>query len=179
MLKEAAPKLERVALIYSDQLAAITRGEYFPSQLPAIEAAARSLSVEAVKLPYRNALEIVRDIDAFAAKPNGGLITVPPPPIAADLRTIIDLAIQHRLPSFHITRSDVVAGGFMTYTADILDVIRRAAFYVDRVLRGAMVSELPVQYPTKFRLVINLKTAKAIGLTVPNSLQLLADEVIE
>jgi len=173
LLKEAAPRMERIALLYNGQLTGT------PSQLPSIEEAARALAVQAIKIPYRNAADLVRGIDAFATEPNGGLIAVPPPPSAANRKMILELATQHQLPAIWIDRFSVVDGGLMSYGSDSVDLIRRASSFVDRILRGAKVSELPVEYPTKFELVINLRAAKALGLTIPESLLQRADEVIE
>jgi putative ABC transport system substrate-binding protein len=172
LLKEAAPHITRVALVFNPQTVN-------PSYFPSIEAAAPLLGVQAIKTPVRDPLEIVRAIDAFAAEPNGGLLLVPVLPTGANFEMLIRLAAQHRLPAIYYSRTGVVAGGLMTYTAVQSDVYRSAASYVDRILHGTKVSELPVQFPTKFALVVNLKTAKALGLTVPQSILLRTDEVIE
>jgi len=170
LLKEAAPHITRVALVFDPQTVNVG---FFPS----IEAAAPLLDVQAIKTPVRDPLELVRAIDAFAAEPNGGLLVVPVLP--EDSYKMLPLvAAQHRLPAIDSTRPKV-ADGLMTYAVDFSDIYRRAAAYVDRILRGTKVSELPVQSPTKFELVINLKTAKALGLTLPPSLLARADEVIE
>ena len=170
LLKEAAPHITRVALVFDPQTVNVA---FFPS----IEAAAPLLDVKAIKTPVRDPLELVRAIDAFAAEPNGGLLVVPVLP--EDSYKMLHLvAAQHRLPAIDSTRPKV-ADGLMTYAVDFSDIYRRAAAYVDRILRGTKVSELPVQSPTKFELVINLKTAKALGLTVPPSILARADEVIE
>jgi putative ABC transport system substrate-binding protein len=118
-------------------------------------------------------------VDAFAAEPNGGLIVVPPSPSVDGRKIINSLAVSHRLPTVYVDRSYVAEGGLMSYSSSNLDLIRRTPYFVDLILRGAKVSELPVELPTRFELVINLKTAKAIGLTVPQSFLLRADEVIE
>jgi putative tryptophan/tyrosine transport system substrate-binding protein len=143
-----------------------------------IETAASRLSVQALKTPVSDPLEIVRAIDAFAADPNGGLLAVPVLPVDS-YQMLHRVAAQHRLPAVHSTRGAVAAGGLMSYATDFPETYRRAAAYVDRLLRGAKVSELPVQFPTKFQLVVNLKTAKAIELTIPEAFLLRADEVIE
>jgi putative ABC transport system substrate-binding protein len=174
LLKEAAPRVERVALIYNPQVAAPGSG-----YIPSIEEAARVLTVKTIKTPYRDAVDLVRAIDTFAVEPNGGLIVLPPSPTAANRGTILRLAAQHRLPTIYWLRSEAAEGGLMAYGSNRVDRFRRAASFVDRILRGAKVSELPVEYPTKFELVINLKTAKAIGLTIPESFLLRADELIE
>jgi putative ABC transport system substrate-binding protein len=172
LIKEAAPHITRVALAFNPQTVA-------PGFFPSIEAAAPLLGVQAIKTPVRDPLETVRAIDAFAAEPNGGLLVVPSLGFSASYEMLLRLATQHRLPSIHVTRAGVVAGGLMTYAPDYPDVYRHAAAYVDRILRGAKVSELPVQFPTKFELIVNLKTAKAIGLTIPEAFLLRADELIE
>jgi len=170
LLKEAAPHITRVALVFDPQTVNVGFS-------PSIEAAAPLLDVMAIKTPVRDPLELVRAIDAFAAEPNGGLLVVPVLP--EDSYKMLHLvAAQHRLPAIDSTRPKV-ADGLMTYAVDFSDIYRRAAAYVDRILRGTKVSELPVQSPTKFELVINLKTAKALGLTLPPSLLARADEVIE
>jgi putative tryptophan/tyrosine transport system substrate-binding protein len=137
------------------------------------------LAVKAIKLPFSDAIDLVHGIDSFAAEPNGGLIIVPPAPTVTDRATIVRLAAQHQLPSFYSDRSFTAQGGLISYGSSLLDLYRRASYFVDRILRGAKVSELPVEFPTKFDLTINLKTAKAIGLTIPESFLLRADEVIE
>jgi putative tryptophan/tyrosine transport system substrate-binding protein len=149
-----------------------------PRLFPLDEAAAPLLGVEAIKTPVLDPLETVRAIDAFAIEPNGCLLVVPILPVDSYLM-LHRVAAQHRLPSIHASRLRVVDGGLMTYAPDYPDVIRRAANYVDRLLRGAKVSDLPVQYPTKYELVVTLKTARAIGLTIPEAFLLRADELIE
>jgi len=171
LLKEVAPHITRVALVFNPQT--VNVGYFRP-----IEAAASRLGVQALKTPVRDPLETVRAIDAFAAEPNGGLLVVPVLP-EDSFQMLLRLAVQHRLPAIHGNRRQVAAGGLMSYATDFPDIYRRAATYVDRLLRGAKVSELPVQFPTKFELVINLKSAKAIGLTLPPTLVDRADEVIE
>jgi putative ABC transport system substrate-binding protein len=172
VLKEAAPHITRVALVFNPE----TVG---PGYLPGIEAAAPLLGLQTIKTPFRDPLEVVRVLDAFASEPNGGLLVVPVVPQGGSYEMVIRLAAAHRLPAVHYSRVGVVAGGLISYAAFPADHYRRAAAYVDRILRGAKVSELPVQFPTKFELVVNLKTAKAIGLTMPPSLLARADEVIE
>jgi putative ABC transport system substrate-binding protein len=172
LLKEAAPHITRVALVFHPQTVNVG---FFRS----IETAAPLLGVQAIKTPVRNPLELVRAIDAFAAEANGGLLVVPVLP--EDSYQMLHLiAAQHRLPAFTAgPRQRVAEGGLMTYSTDFPDIYRRAAAYVDRILRGSKVSDLPVQDPTTFELVINLKTAKALGITVPITLLGRADEVIE
>jgi putative ABC transport system substrate-binding protein len=171
LLKEAAPHITRVALVFNPQTVNV-------GYLRSIEAAAPLPGVQTLKTPVRDPLEMVRAIDAFAAEPNGGLLVVPVLP-SDSYQMLHRLAAQHRLPAMHSNRGYVAAGGLLGYGPDIPDNYRRAATYVDRLLGGTKVSELPVQFPTKFELAVNLKTAKAIGLTVPEALLLRADEVIE
>jgi putative tryptophan/tyrosine transport system substrate-binding protein len=177
LFKEAIPRLARVALIFNPDF----RTEFM---LTAIEAAAARYSVKAIRIVARNSAEIAPAIDAFATEPDSGIIVVPPVQILPSATQMIArLALQHRLPTFFSAKLPGVAdqGGLMPYgAADIADLFRRSGpDYVDRILRGAKPSELPVQFSTKFELVINLKTAKAIGLTIPESFLLRADEVIE
>jgi putative tryptophan/tyrosine transport system substrate-binding protein len=169
LLKEAAPNVTRVAVLGGDAL-----GAY---KLP-IEAAARALGVQLVTIPVTDDAGIKAAIESFAAEPNGGLLPRRGIRTSAQ-RAVIRLAEQHRLPAIYGISSLAAEGGLMSYDSDLVEAVRGAASYVDRILRGAKVSELPVQYPTKFRLVVNLKTAKAIGITFPAHLIALADEVIE
>jgi len=173
LLKEAVPHLTRVAVLFNPEF-----GPTVPSYLALIDAAAPALGVQVVNKPCRNAIDTVRAIDAFAVEPNGGLLVLPPGTGAVE--TIIPLANEHRLPTIYPLRDVVVAGGLMCYVeADLVDHYRRAASYVDRLLRGTKVADLPFQFPTNYELVINLKAAKAIGLTIPPQLLLRANELIE
>jgi putative ABC transport system substrate-binding protein len=174
LLKEAAPGLARVAIIFNPVLL-LNASRY----LSPIEAAASALQVPTINMPVRNAVDIVHAIDAFAAEPNGGLLILPPPPNTSDRNAILQLAEHHKLPAIYPSQADAAAGGLLAYATDLRDVDRRAASYVDRLLRGAKINELPVQFPAKFELVINLKTANAIGLTIPHNLLATADEVIQ
>ena len=175
LLKEAVPRLERVAYIHRVQTN--SRESYLPS----IAEAARVLNVQVLDIPFRplrdgEAVALVRGIEAFAADPNGGLILHPA--VGYPYReTILMVAAQHRLPT--VATRGGKEGPLIAYGSVLADLVRRVAFLVDRILRGAKVGELPVEYPTKFNLMINLKTAKGIGLTIPESLLLRADEVIE
>jgi putative ABC transport system substrate-binding protein len=175
LLKEAVPTLNRVSFVES-QFA--LEGGRLSSYRPSIEDASRALSVEMIDIQYRSPVQLVRAIDAFAARPNGGLI-VGPATTRIDAGTILELAAQYRLPTIHATREFAENGGLISYGGNPLDAWGRAPFFVDRILRGAKVSELPVEFPTKFRLVVNLKAAKAIGLALPPTLLARADEVIE
>jgi putative ABC transport system substrate-binding protein len=174
LLKEAAPRIERVGVIYDPQLLSNDSG-----YISSIEEAARALTVKAIRVRYSDAIDLVHALDAFAAEPNSGLIVPPPAPTPANRGTILRMAVQHRLPAIYPTRAQATEGGLMAYGSNTVDRLRRAASFVDRILRGAKVNELPVELPTKFDLIINLKTAKAIGLTVPPLLLARADEVIE
>jgi putative ABC transport system substrate-binding protein len=172
LLKEAAPRVRRVAQLGDP---ANTPETYFT----ALNAAARAFAVQVFRTEVRNVLDIVRAIDAFAAEPDGALLFAPDNTIVSHRETIFQLAAQHRLPAIFPATYYAREGGLMSYGPNPLELYRGAATYVDRVLRGAKVSELPVQFPTKFELVINLKTAKALGLAVPPSILLRADEIIE
>jgi putative tryptophan/tyrosine transport system substrate-binding protein len=174
LLKEAAPGVSRVAIVFNPEVAPTA-----PSYISLIEELAPALGIRAIKMPFRNAIDIVRAIDSFAVEPSGGLVILPPPNTTAVRETIVPLAAQHRLPAIYPGAGDVATGGLLAYTADQVDRHRGAATYVERLLRGAKVADLPVQFPTKLELIINLKTAKAIGLTIPEALLLRADKVIE
>jgi putative ABC transport system substrate-binding protein len=144
-----------------------------------IEAAAFSLAVEPIQTQVRDAEEIERAIDRFAREPNGGLMVLPDTSTLTHRELIIALAARHRLPAVYPHRYFAGSGGLMSYGNDVGDAYRRVADYVDRILRGTKPGELPVLQPIKFELAINLKTAKALGLTIPLNLLALADEVIE
>jgi putative ABC transport system substrate-binding protein len=178
LLKEAAPHLTRVVVLYNPEMLST---QMFSAYISVITVAAATLAVRMTEVPVRDPIEIVRAIDALAAEPNGGLIVLPATTVGANRDTIFRMAQQHRVPAIYAGggRSLVAAGGLMSYGGDVADQSRRAVSYVDRLLRGAKVSELPVQFPTKFELVINLKAATAIGLTIPEAFLLRADEVIE
>jgi ABC-type uncharacterized transport system substrate-binding protein len=144
--------------------------------IAAIESAATQLGTTPFRTPFRNSAEIESAVEAFAAAPNGALLLQGPIPGPAEFAAIQRLALKHRLPLVYQTPADGVLISYAVYPAD-LD--RGAVSYIDRILRGAKPGDLPVQYPTKFRLIINLKTAKAIGLTIPEAMLVRADEVIE
>jgi len=172
MLKEIAPGLSRAALIAHPRR---TPYDYFVRSAKSV---APSLAIELVPSPIENAADIERVIVSFAREPNGGLVVLPGTPNEhRDL--VVAIAARHRLPTVYSFRSFVVAGGLMSYGTDLIDHARQAASYVDRILRGAKAADLPVQAPTKYETVLNLKTAKALGLEVPPSLLVRADEVIE
>ena len=150
----------------------------FPA-LRAIETAAQSLSIQLTRAAIRDVSDIERSIKTFATESKGSLVALASP-FMDDHRAIISAsAMQHRLPAIYAWRFYVTSGGLMSYGTDIIDQFRRAASYVDRILRGAKPSDLPVQLPTKYELVINLRTATALGLTVPDTVLARADEVIE
>ena len=148
-------------------------------QFAAIQSAAPSLRMEVSPVNVRDAGEIERAVAAFARSANGGLIVTASGLAQLHRDLIITLAARHKLPAVYYERFFVAAGGLISYGADYIDQYRRAAGYVDRILKGEKPADLPVQAPTKYELVINLKTAKALGLTVPPSLLARADEVIE
>jgi len=172
MLKEIAPRLARAALVMNP----IGSYDYFRQSA---EALAPSLKIELVLSPVGTAADIERTIESFARVPNGGLLLPPDNMTSTHRDLIISLAAKHRLPAVYSLRVFVAAGGLMSYGTDQVEMLRQAAYYVDRILRGAKPADLPVQAPTKYETVVNLKTAKALGLTVPPSLLVRADEVIE
>jgi putative ABC transport system substrate-binding protein len=173
LLKQVAPGVIRAAVLRD---AAITSGT---GQLGAIQSAAPSLGVEVSAVNLRDAAEIERAVAAFARTGNGGLIVTSSGLSVVHRERIIALAARHKLPAVYYRRYYVATGGLISYGFDIVDMHRRAAAYVDRILRGEKPADLPVQAPNKYELVINLKTAKALGLEVPLSLQQRADELIE
>jgi putative tryptophan/tyrosine transport system substrate-binding protein len=173
LLKQAVPAVNRIAIVFNPEFP--VTNTFFRS----IDAAAAVLALEATRTPVRNAAEIERAINRFATATNGGLILVPPPFNVSERGLIYRLAIQHRLPVFDGYSVNAVAGALISFAPDSFDPIRGAVTYVDRILRGAKPGDLPVQFPTRFKLTVNLKTAKAIGLNIPESFLLRADEVIE
>jgi len=186
LLKKLAPNLERVAILFDPELARapsktasgypwLRRGVWSE-----IEAAAPSLALKALTVPVRNAEEIERAMSALAREPDAGLLLVTAPATSLiNPEEIAMPALRHRLPAMYPFRFYVESGGLASYGPDDVDLARRAASYVDRILRGEKPRDLPVQLPTKFELVLNLKTAKAMGLDVPAQVLALADEVIE
>jgi putative ABC transport system substrate-binding protein len=173
LLKEIVPQLARVAVLRDSAIAA------GPGQFGALQAVAPSFGVELRPLDLHDPGGIEHGIAAFAKGSNNGLIVTGSPSATLHRNLIITLAARHKLPAVYYERSFVTAGGLISYGPDFLDQCRRAASYVDRILKGEKPADLPVQAPTKYELVINLKTAKALGLTVPDSLLARADEVIE
>jgi len=173
VLKEAAPNLNRVAVLYGSDSAASVAAVH------ATEAVAPSLGFRVTAVDVHDGGEIEGEVAKFADQPDGGLIVVPHPRTVANRASIIILAARHRLPAIYPFRYFATEGGLMSYGADQIDQWRGAAVYVDRILRGEKPGELPVQAPTKYELVVNLRTAKALGLNIPPAFPLRADEVIE
>ena len=172
LLKEVNPGLSAALVLFNSGPAPKLR-------LPAIEAAAQALNVRLATADVRTDADIEQAIDAFAGGPNSGLIVLPGPVNQNRRAIIIARAAKHHIAAVYPDRRYVESGGLMSYATDLLDQYRGAARYVDRILRGAKPGDLPIQQPTKFELVINLKTAKAQGLDIPWFLQQRADEVIE
>src|SRR5262249_5745680 len=173
LLKQVAPGVRRVAVVRNPANPAAI------GQFGAIQALAQSLRVEVSPISMRDATEMERAITALARAGNGGLIVVPSAGESAARDQIVTLAAQHQLPAIYSDRFNVVAGGLLAYGPDRIEQFRRAAAYADRILRGEKIANLLVQAPTKYQLVTNLKTAKALGLVIPQSLLAAADEVIE
>ena len=173
LLKQVQPSVTRVAVIRDP---AITAGA---GQFGAVQSVGPSVGVEVSPISARDAPEIERAIAAFARSSNGGLVVTQSALTTVHRDLIVTLAARHKLPAVYYERHFVTAGGLISYGPDFIDQHRQAATYVDRILKGEKPADLPVQAPTKFELVINLKTAKALGLTVPPSLISRADEVIE
>jgi putative tryptophan/tyrosine transport system substrate-binding protein len=172
LLKQVAPRVTRISVL---------RDPAYPAgigQFAAIQSAASS-AMELSAIDPRDTDELKRALDTFAGEPNGGLIVTASASAATRMELINSLAISHRLPAIHAFRYGILRGGVASYGPNTLDVFRRAATYVDRILNGAKPSELPVQAPNKYELVINLKTAKTLGLEIPPALLSTADEVIE
>jgi putative ABC transport system substrate-binding protein len=173
VLKEVVPQVSRVAVILN------LEQPPHVAMWRAIEAMAPSFGVSLTATDVQDPAEVDRALEAFAREPNGGLIVLPGPITVNHRELILALAARHRLPAAYAFRFFATSGGLVSYGADPFDQSRQAAAYVDRILKGAKPEDLPIQQPTKFELVINLKTAKALGITVPSSLLARADEVIE
>jgi putative tryptophan/tyrosine transport system substrate-binding protein len=173
LLKQIAPGVTRVAVLRDASQAFAT------SLFAAMQTAAPSLGVEVIAVNMRDAAEIEQSVETFARSPNGGLIPAASAAAVRHRELILTLAARHKLPAIYWERFFVTAGGLMSYGPDLVDQYRRAAGYVDRVLKGEKPADLPVQSPTEYRLAINLKTAKVLGLAVPPTLLARADEVIE
>jgi putative tryptophan/tyrosine transport system substrate-binding protein len=173
LLKEIAPRVSRAAVLRDPTIASGI------GQFGAVQAAAPSLGVELSPVDMHDEREIERAVTAFARSPNGGLIVTAAPLATRHRDLIIALAARHRLPAVYASRVFVTAGGLIYYGPDLIDQYRRAAGYVDRILKGENPADLPVQAPNRYELAINLKTAQALGLTVPTTVLARADEVIE
>jgi len=173
ILKQIAPHLTRAALLFNPDNPA---GASYARQW---ESAAPALAMRPAVVPVHGPADIERAVESFAGEPNGGLLFPSDLTLLAHRELIIDLAARHRLPAIYADRIMVTSGGLVSYSADRTEMYRQAASYVDRILRGEKPGDLPVQQPTRFELVINLGTAKALGLTIPLTLQAQADEVIE
>jgi putative tryptophan/tyrosine transport system substrate-binding protein len=173
-LKEIAPSVKRITLVFNPQAA-----PYYPVFLRDFVEAAATLAAGLSATPVRDEADMEAAVSASAREPDGGLIAAPDPFINSHRALIVRLAERHRLPAIYGFQHFVKEGGLISYGPDTLDIVRRSASYVDRVLRGERPGELPVQAPAKYELLINLKTAKALGLTVPVTLRVRADQVIE
>jgi putative tryptophan/tyrosine transport system substrate-binding protein len=173
LLSEIAPGLKRVAIMFNPDTAPVS------AHMPSLETAARSLKVAPIIAPVHGDGEIETAIVALGRGPGGGLVVMPDIFMTAHRARIISAATRNNVPAVYYLSAFARDGGLLSYGVDRVDTFRRAATYVDRILRGEKPGDLPVQFPSKFELVVNLKTARALGLTVPQSLLLRADEVIE
>jgi ABC-type uncharacterized transport system substrate-binding protein len=173
LLKEVAPAVKNIAILYNPKNAGM------PGQLRAIALAAPALSLQVTEAKVSDSGEIERALNALAQTPNAGIVVLPDNLVIHNRALIVGMAVRHRLPTVFSDRFNIESGGLLSYGADTDDLYRRAASYIDRILRGEKPSDLPVQQPTKFELVVNLKTAKALGLDVPPTLLARTDEVIE
>jgi putative ABC transport system substrate-binding protein len=173
LLKEIAPSVTHAAVLRDPTYA------YGIGQFAVIQSVAPSVGIEVSPIDLRGPAQIERAIATFTQRPNGGIILMASPPSAANVNLIIAAAAHYKLPAVYIQRPFVAAGGLISYGPNFSDQYRRAAGYVDRILRGEKPADLPVQAPNKYELAINLKTAKALGLSVPQSLLARADELIE
>jgi putative tryptophan/tyrosine transport system substrate-binding protein len=173
LLKQIDPHVTRVAVLRDPSISAGI------GQLAAVQTAAPSFGVEVSPINMRDADEIERAVVAFARSANGGLIVTGSPLAGVHRSLIVTLAARHKLPAVYSNRSFVAAGGLISYGPDVLDQHRRAAVYVDRILKGEKPADLPVQAPTRYETVLNLTTAKALGIVVPATVLVRADEVIE
>jgi len=174
LLKEVAPRVARVAFLFNPATAPYA--EYY---LSPFKAAAASFAMEAIPTPVRNTSELESAIAAQARTPNGGLVVMTDSFLVTHRAKITSLAARYRLPAVYPFRDFTELGGLLSYGNDLIDNFQRAATYADRILKGATPNELPVQAPVKFELIINVKTAKALGLTIPPSLLLRADQMVE
>ena len=173
LLKEVAPRVTRAAVLRDPAIASGI------GQFGAVQIVAPSLGVELSPVDIRDAREIERAVTAFARGPGGGLIVTGSPAAIVHRELIAALAARHRLPAVYPGRYSIAAGGLISYGPDLIDQYRRAAGYVDRILKGEKPADLPVQAPTKYELVVNLKAAKALGIEIPTTVLARADEVVE
>jgi putative tryptophan/tyrosine transport system substrate-binding protein len=173
LLKQIAPDVTRAAVLRDPTIPSGT------GQFGAIQAVAPSLRVELDPVNVRDASEIERAVAVFANSPNGGVIVPASPAATSHRHLIVTMAARHKLPAVYFERFFVAAGGLISYGPDLIDQYRRAARYVDRILKGEKPADLPVQAPVKYETVLNLKTAKALGLDVPSTVLVRANEVIE
>jgi putative ABC transport system substrate-binding protein len=174
LLKEIAPRIARVTLLFNPSAA-----PFIESYLNPFKVAAASLGMEAIAAPVHDVTELESRITIQAREPDSGLVVMPDAFTELHRMEIVSLAVRHRLPAINWSRSFADGGGLISYGPYLVDEYRRAATYADRILKGEKPSQLPVQAPLKFQLVINLKTAKALDLTVPQTLLVDADEIIE
>jgi putative tryptophan/tyrosine transport system substrate-binding protein len=176
LLKEVAPGVTHAGLMFNPETA-----PYADYYLRPFEIAARSLAVEPLAAPVRSAEDIERVVASVGNRPDGGLVLMPDSfmTVGRNVDLIVSLAARYRVPTIYPYPYQVAAGGLISYGIDIVDLYRRVPIYVDRILKGAKPADLPVQLPTKFEMAVNAKTAKALGLTVPQSILSLADEVIQ
>jgi putative ABC transport system substrate-binding protein len=173
LLSEIAPVLRRAAIMFNPDTAPIS------TYMPSFEMAARSLKIVTITAPVQNDGEIETAITALGREPGGGLVIMPDVFTLAQRAAIISAAARNNVPAIYNLSDFARDGGLLSYGVDLLDNFRRAATYVDRILRGAKPGDLPVQFPTKFEMIVNRKTATALGLAIPPSILLRADEVIE
>jgi putative tryptophan/tyrosine transport system substrate-binding protein len=174
LLKEIAPGVTRVGIMFKPALS-----HAIPLFQDLLRRAAPKFTVELIESPVHDSSDIEAVLTALGREPGGGLILLPDTFLASNLKLILEMTARHRVPAIYPFRYFVSAGGLVSYGPDVDDQFRQAAAYVDRILRGEKPGNLPVQQPTKFEMVINMKTAKALGLTVPDKLLVAADEVIE
>jgi putative tryptophan/tyrosine transport system substrate-binding protein len=174
LLKEIAPRVDHAAIIFNPETAPYAR-----MFLPSMEAAARSAALTSTVVPIGSVSDIEQAVAAAGREQRGGLIVLPDSFLVSQQETVMASTVRHRVPAVYAIRPFAVAGGLIAYGIDRIELFRLAASYVDRVLKGEKPADLPVQLPTKFELIINLKTAKALGLEVPPMLLARADEVIE
>ena len=174
MLKDIEPGIRRAALLFNPETAT-----YFEYYQQSFEAAARSSAIEPITAAARTAGDIERIVTSLGNGASAGLVVTPDASMRRNRDLIVSLAARYRVPTIYSSRDAVAAGGLISYGIDLTDLYRRAATYVDRILKGAKPADLPVQLPTKFELIVNIKTARALGLNLSREFLLLADEVIE